>query len=63
MSSRGAKMNASEFQFNYIQKNPSESTGTLTGTFLDSEAEPACLPLLSTLLRSHHLHSFLGKGY
>lgn len=59
MSVQQGKMNVSEFQFNYIQKKPSESTGTL---LLDSEAEPTCPLILSILLGSHLLHNFLGKA-
>lgn len=57
----GREIDASEFQFHFnlfleqfvrIHRN--------TTMFLDSEAEPAYFPVLSTLLKSHHLQ-FLRK--
>lgn len=63
MFSRG-KMNTSEFQFKFISicfsrtihQNPQN-----TSKFLDSEAEPASLPVRSTLLRNHCLRTHIGS--
>lgn len=62
-------MNTSEFQFHInsnsyqfcfsrtIHQNPQNTT-----KFLDSEAKAVSLPTLSTILRSHHLHTHIVSG-